>query len=92
LKIKTYKLTIYGKVQGVWYRGWFLKQANKLNIKGYVKNLKMDNLVEALIQGNSESIKELTKLSKVGPKLAKVDKILINEKFDSQEYKIFQIE
>ena len=91
MKIKTYKLTIYGKVQGVCYRDWFLNEANKLNITGYVKNLKNDNLVEALVQGNIESIKEIMKLSKIGPKMAKVKKILIDEELESKKYQIFQI-
>ena len=62
-------------MQGVWFRGWFLKEANKLNLKGYVKNLKDKNTVEALIQGNITDINKMIKLAYVGPQISKVDNI-----------------
>ena len=37
--MQSIQLTISGKVQGVGYRKWFHDEANKLNLKGHVKNL-----------------------------------------------------
>ena len=57
--VNTYKLEISGKVQGVWYRDWFCKEARKLKITGYIKNLHNPNIVEAIIQGNLDSLNKL---------------------------------
>ena len=73
--INTYKLLISGNVQGVWYRSWFSKEAGKLNIKGYIENLNNPNHVEAIIQGNLDSLNQLIILAKIGPPLALVKKI-----------------
>ncbi len=86
--VNTYKLEISGKVQGVWYRDWFCKEARKLKITGYIKNLHNPNIVEAIIQGNLDSVNKLILIAKVGPSLAKVknlkqNKIKLNVKFDS---------
>ena len=86
--VNTYKLEISGKVQGVWYRDWFCKEARKLKITGYIKNLHNPNIVEAIIQGNLDSVNKLILMAKIGPHLAKVEnlkknKIKLNVKFDS---------
>ena len=36
--MKTIKATITGSVQGVFFRGYIKEQADKLGLKGYVRN------------------------------------------------------
>ena len=37
--MNSYKFTIFGKVQGVWYRKYVMQIAKTLGFVGYVKNL-----------------------------------------------------
>ena len=69
--MKTVKLIISGFVQGIGYRRWFLQEAKKLGITGWVKN-RDDGSVEALVSGNPEAIKALTTRARIGPPLAHV--------------------
>tara|TARA_Y100000590_G_scaffold445897_1_gene578650 strand:- start:1966 stop:2157 length:192 start_codon:yes stop_codon:yes gene_type:complete len=62
-----------------------------LNIKGYVKNLKEINKVEAIIQGETQSIKKLLKLSMIGPKMANVENIIKNRINENIKYDNFEI-
>ena len=64
-KINTYKLIIKGKVQGVGFRYWFYQEANSLGLNGYVKNLKNENIVEAIIQGEINIISKILKKLKL---------------------------
>lgn len=65
---------INGVVQGVGYRIWTKNQANKLNLKGWVRNLPNGN-VEAVFQGESSAISEMLKLCNQGPNFAEVNKV-----------------
>jgi len=51
----TRKYIVFGTVQGVGYRNFVLKVANKLGISGTVKNL-FDGSVEIFAKGRSEDI------------------------------------
>jgi acylphosphatase len=42
--MNTYKFTVFGKVQGVWYRKYVLQVADSLGFVGYVKNLPNGNV------------------------------------------------
>ncbi len=65
---------IYGRVQGVGFRFFVEALANKLQIFGYAKNL-ADGTVEVLAQGKERNLQILLNNLKIGPKLAKVEKI-----------------
>lgn len=65
---------IYGRVQGVGFRFFVEALANKLQIFGYAKNL-ADGTVEVLAQGKEKNLQILLDNLKIGPKLAKVEKI-----------------
>lgn len=62
---------VSGKVQGVGYRFWTLKQAQKLNIKGWVRNLN-DGRVEAVFLGEKNVVEKMIKLCHSGPRSAEV--------------------
>ena len=62
-----------------------------MNIKGYVKNLKEINQVEAIIHGETQSIKKLLKLSMIGPKMANVENIIKNRINENIKYDNFEI-
>jgi len=62
---------VSGKVQGVWYRESTKKNAEKVGIFGWVKNLS-DGRVEAVFEGEREAVEKLVSWAKKGPFWAKV--------------------
>lgn len=70
-------LYISGFVQGVGFRAYVRSKARKLGIRGWVRNLN-DGRVEALLQGEKETILELISLCKRGPFFSKTEHIAVD--------------
>ena len=68
---KTLRVIIVGRVQGVWYRGWTVEQAQRLGIRGWVRN-RRDGKVEALFSGPAGAVDEMVSVCRGGPPLAHV--------------------
>ena len=67
-----------GRVQGVFYRASTREQAVRLGLSGYARNLK-DGRVEVLIVGESVAVGRLIDWLHVGPPVASVDGVAIQE-------------
>ena len=65
---------IYGRVQGVGYRAWTKRSADKYSLNGWVKNCE-DSTVECEVSGNRENVKSFIKDCAKGPLLASVKNI-----------------
>lgn len=87
--MKTIRLTIKGKVQGVFYRATAKEIADVLGIKGWVRNLP-DRNVEIAATGTEELLQKFTAWCQQGPPKARVDDVLINE-LVLEEFKDFRI-
>lgn len=82
-------IIVSGDVQGVGFRQFIKYQANKLNIKGWIKNL--DNgEVEGMFAGTSENLGKMVEFAKKGPSIALVENVKIEELPD-QEFERFDI-
>jgi acylphosphatase len=66
------RLHIQGRVQGVWYRGWAVDQAQELGLSGWVRN-RRDGSVEALISGPEPAVQAMIERCRRGPSAARVD-------------------
>lgn len=75
---KHVKLSIRGKVQGVWYRGSAQRKARELGLHGYVRN-QPDGSVYAEAEGPEEQIDEWVRWCRVGPELARVEQLEVVE-------------
>ena len=75
--MKRAHVKIYGKVQGVWFRAHTKEMADKLGIKGWVRNVP-DRSVEAVFEGDDEAVEEIIKWCHHGPPLARVDKVEVS--------------
>lgn len=75
---KHIKLTIIGKVQGVWYRASTERKAKTLGICGFVKN-QPNGEVYAEAEGTEVQVNELIAWCKKGPPLARVEQVLVEE-------------
>lgn len=76
--IKHIKIKVYGKVQGVGFRFFICRWAEYFNIKGFVKN-KSDGSVYMEVEGYENSLNELIKKCKKGPRLSSVKELDIKE-------------
>ena len=74
----TIHLLIKGKVQGVFYRATAKKVADKLNLTGWIKNTKDDD-VEATITGNENKLHEFINWSKKGSEKAFVEEVIVTK-------------
>lgn len=63
-----------GKVQGVFFRDFAKKNAEKMGIVGYVKN-NDDGTVEIVAEGDKSKLRELLALCQTKHPIAKVDKV-----------------
>jgi acylphosphatase len=68
----TRRYLVLGKVQGVYFRHSTRAQAERLGLKGFVRNL-ADGSVEVLAQGAPSSLDDLQLWLQRGPDLARVD-------------------
>jgi len=75
--IKIVHIFITGRVQGVSYRWWFQKEAEKKKIIGWVRN-RTSNRVEAEIIGEKNNIDGMLEKCRSGPPLAKVEDVIVN--------------
>lgn len=86
----TYKVKIYGNVQGVGFRYFVKNAADALGLKGWVKNSD-DGSVELSIQTSSEALDQFANVIEKGNGFSRVDCIDIIELVESAQYKRFEI-
>lgn len=72
------KLTISGKVQGVFFRANVKRKADELNLKGYAKNLENGN-VEITVEGDENKMNEFIDFIKNSPGASKVTNLEVKE-------------
>ena len=88
--LKTIKIIVKGQVQGVFFRKHTQEKAEKLNVKGYVKNLS-DGSVEIFATSDRNNLKRLIDWSKKGPRSAQVNSVEIIALPIIKEFKDFEI-
>ena len=67
-------LRIEGRVHGVGYRDWLVREASRLGLYGWVRN-RLDGSVEAVVAGDEAAVRALLSSCRRGPALARVDRI-----------------
>lgn len=84
------RLVIAGRVQGVGYRYWLLREATRLGLRGWARN-RRDGSVEAVVEGPDEAVEEAISLSRHGPPGAVVKMVEISETENVPILRGFQI-
>jgi len=87
---KQYYLIITGDVQGIGYRSWMKQEAQNLGVMGWVKN-REDKTVEAVVQGEEETVAEMLEKAKKGPEVAWVERVEIREQPVDKELMMFEV-
>jgi acylphosphatase len=86
---KSVRLYLTGVVQGVFFRAFVKENAEKLNIKGFVRNLE-DGRIEIFIEGDIDAVKKMLSICEKGPKHSQIRKIEVKpERF--QGFRTFKI-
>lgn len=88
--MKRIHLIISGDVQGVGFRAWMRREAQKLNLTGWVKN-REDGSVETMAEGSEEKLQKLIELCRQGPEASWVDDVKITWQDFQNEFTSFEI-
>ena len=86
---KSIRLYISGIVQGIFFRAFVKENAEKHDVKGFVRNLE-DGRVEVFLEGNPDEVDKMISLCRQGPKHSKITNVEIkDEKFQAfREFKV----
>ena len=84
------KLVVSGTVQGVFFRNFTKENADKLGLKGHVRNLETGD-VEIVLEGEKDNIEKMHELLKKGPKYSQIRNISVEEKKWTGDQKDFKV-
>lgn len=84
------RIAVYGRVQGVWYRGATQEVARRLGVLGWVRNLP-DGSVEILAQGAPLAVEQLVEWCHQGPSGARVDRVATRSEMVHDELHDFRV-
>lgn len=71
---RSVRVRIYGRVQGVWFRGWTVREASGRGLDGWVRN-RADGTVEAVFSGPAAEVQDMIASCRRGPRAARVERI-----------------
>lgn len=74
MQVRTIRLRITGRVQGVGYRDALRREAERLGVTGWVRNMS-DGSVEAVVQGSADALRALQHWAHTGPGPARVERV-----------------
>ncbi len=72
--LKTLRLAIRGRVQGVFFRDSMRREAQRLGVSGWVRNCS-DGSVEAVVHGTAAEIDAIVRWAQRGPEHAQVTQV-----------------
>ena len=81
-------LRISGRVQNVFYRDWFVEQADALGLRGWVRN-RADGSVEAVVEGPAEMIDTIITRAHAGSPAARVSSVEVSEDAPTERFDDF---
>jgi acylphosphatase len=81
---------VQGWVQGVWFRASTKEEADRIGVRGWVRNLP-DGSVEAVFEGETKKVEEIIGWCHRGPSGAKVNKVDIAWEAPTGEFGHFDI-
>jgi acylphosphatase len=87
---KTLHAIIEGRVQGVYFRDHTRKEAQRLGLYGWVRNLR-DGSVEALIFGESKKVNQMVAWLHRGSPMSLVSKVKATERPGNEVFSEFTI-
>ena len=86
---KSIRLYISGIVQGIFFRNFVKENAERYNVKGFVRNLE-DSRVEVFLEGNFDDVNKMIEVCKTGPKHSQIKSVEEKEE-RFQDFKTFKV-
>ena len=80
----------FGKVQGVFFRDNTRREAEKRNVRGWVRNLQ-DGSVEAVMEGDREAVEDLIAWCRTSQPRARVTEAKVSWEEPSGEFEGFVV-
>jgi acylphosphatase len=74
--MKSVRVRVEGRVQGVGYRAWTEDEARRRGLAGWVRN-RRDGAVEAEIAGEDAVVEAMIEVMRRGPALARVSRLTV---------------
>ncbi len=84
------RITVRGTVQGVGFRMYTMREAERLGLGGYVRNLP-DGSVEIVAEGEAGAVDRLIAWAKHGPAAAVVEGVNVVDGEPTGEYGSFSV-
>jgi acylphosphatase len=84
------RVIVEGRVQGVFFRHHTQEMADRLGVKGGVKN-RRDGRVEAIFEGDKERVNKIIEWCHRGPSEARVTEVNVTWEDYTDEYEDFSI-
>ena len=72
------RLIVHGHVQGVGFRWAIARAAESRGVSGWVTN-RADGTVEAVLEGEPDAVESVVRLSREGPRGARVERVDVAE-------------
>jgi acylphosphatase len=83
--------SVSGRVQGVGFRYWVVRQATSLGLVGWVMNRDDESAVELVAEGPQDALDALERMLHRGPPGARVERVDVERRPASGEYSRFSI-
>lgn len=83
-------LVVTGRVQGVGFRYFVLRQAQALGLTGYVRNLSSAQ-VEIVAEGEAPALDRLVLATRQGPPGARVDNVQVSQQAPGRDFAGFEV-
>jgi acylphosphatase len=84
------RLVIEGRVQGVWFRESTRQEAERLGVRGWVRN-RREGTVEVLVEGPEENVRKLVGWCHHGPPSARVGRVYETTEMFQGEFASFDV-
>jgi acylphosphatase len=77
-EVRTVRVTVTGRVQGVFFRASCAERARDLGLTGWVRNVGGGGL-EALFHGSDDAVEAIVAWCRDGPPMARVDRVEVRD-------------
>lgn len=74
--VRRLEAIVHGRVQGVGFRAWVVKQARALNLTGYARNLADRRQIEVIAEGLDADLDRFVEALHKGPWIARVERVV----------------
>jgi acylphosphatase len=91
MAVERLELRIVGRVQGVGFRWWAVRQAQDLGVTGWVMNANDERTVEVVAEAEQQQLERFEQRLRQGPPGARIERVEARRQPASGEFTRFSI-